>query len=197
LSPNQCIYCAVKIRSLERELEETKKQLQEALGSDPLTGLVSKKRAYEELEHHFARIHRDKKNGHSKHARIEPLSIIFIDLDGFKAVNDGNHLRGDRLLIEFGDYLRAITREVDMVARFGGDEFFIIAPNTSREQAEILCNKIKTGLELYDFDSKYEALKLRASVASASTSEGYGEYMEMIKEADERMQIQKNHSKTS
>jgi diguanylate cyclase (GGDEF)-like protein len=176
-----------------RELIETKKKLREALGTDPLTGLASKNKMYKELEHSFAILRREQRN--RGHRALQDFSIIFIDLDGFKPINDGNHLRGDRILIEFGDYLREITRDVDTVARFGGDEFFILAPNTTQSHAQILCNKIQAGLKSYFFDSKKEPLKLRASVSSASTSEGFTEYMSMIAEADARMDAQKNQRK--
>ena len=160
------------------------------MGTDPLTGLASKKKVYEDLEHSFAVLHRDEKN--RGHRAANNFSIIFIDLDGFKAINDGNHLRGDRILIEFADYLREVTRKVDTVARFGGDEFFILARNTTKEEAQFLCDKIQSGLKSYSFDSENEELKLMASVATASTSEGFTKYMPMIAEADARMQVQKS-----
>lgn len=176
-----------------RNLSKQVAQLQTFSSQDPLTGLANKKKVYEELEHSFAslkRSHRDLGARGAVH-----FSVTFIDLDGFKAVNDGDHLRGDRVLIEFGEYLVANTRKVDIVGRFGGDEFFIITPNTTYLQGQEFCKKLLDGLELYQFDSRNEPLKLDASVASASTSEGYEGYMEMVQKADERMQVQKDSKK--
>ena len=65
-----------------------------------------------------------------------PLSLLFIDLDGFKAVNDTHgHLFGSRALVEAAAVIRSSARETDVVARFGGDEFALVLPDTGGEGA--------------------------------------------------------------
>ena len=62
-----------------------------------------------------------------------PLSVLFIDLDGFKRVNDTHdHLHGSRALVEAAAVIRGCARETDIVARFGGDEFALVLPETGR-----------------------------------------------------------------
>ena len=71
------------------------------------------------------------------------FALIFLDLDRFKDVNDslGHHV-GDKMLIELSHRLQSIKRESDMIARFGGDEFMILLPNTDKEGAEHVAQKI-------------------------------------------------------
>lgn len=76
------------------------------------------------------------------------LSVIYMDLDKFKAVNDNHgHQFGNAVLSNLGNYLKVSRRVTDMVGRMGGDEFLVILPNTSRDEAQIVCERIRAGLE--------------------------------------------------
>jgi diguanylate cyclase (GGDEF)-like protein len=77
-----------------------------------------------------------------------PLSIIFLDLDSFKAFNDTyGHPAGDTLLREVSGVLRANLRAVDMAARYGGEEFVVILPETAGEQAAVLAERLREAVE--------------------------------------------------
>lgn len=182
--------------ALERELQETKDKLREALGTDPMTGLASKKRMYKEIEHHLAILNREIAGTGAEEIKSH-FSVIFVDIDKFKAINDKDHLLGDRLIIEFADYLRATTRAVDIIGRFGGDEFFILAPQTTQEQAEKLCEKIQKGLSRYQFGSHTNYVLLQASVGVASTSENLDEPSLLVGTADKRMAVEKAKKKAA
>lgn len=81
-----------------------------------------------------------------------PLSIIFLDIDHFKAVNDTyGHDIGDYVLIEIAKILTSTIRQGDFVARWGGEEFVITLQSTTAEQASILANKIRKNIENYNF----------------------------------------------
>jgi len=76
------------------------------------------------------------------------LSIIYTDLDKFKTVNDAHgHQFGNAVLSDLGNFLRVSGRVTDMVGRMGGDEFLIILPNTSRDEAQIVAERIRARLE--------------------------------------------------
>ncbi|MCZ6778537.1 MAG: diguanylate cyclase [Acidobacteria bacterium] len=76
------------------------------------------------------------------------VSLIFIDLDGFKSVNDHHgHLIGSRTLIEIAQVLREAVREIDVVSRYGGDEFTVVLPHTGRQGARVIAERIRTAIE--------------------------------------------------
>jgi diguanylate cyclase (GGDEF)-like protein len=113
------------IRKHEAELEELSQR-------DPLTHLHNRRHLLGRLEDELARLRR----GH-------PLSVLMIDLDGFKRVNDGHgHLRGDALLVELAQALLGSVRETDLVGRYGGDEFLIILPDTQLAAAQLVADRV-------------------------------------------------------
>jgi len=72
-----------------------------------------------------------------------PIAVLFVDLDGFKLVNDTHgHLLGSRTLVEAGDLIRGCARESDIVARYGGDEFVLVLPDTGTEGAAVVARRI-------------------------------------------------------
>ena len=105
--------------------------------SDALTGVGNYRLLDSRLQYEVTR--------HRRNGR--PLSLVVLDLDGFKQVNDTlGHPVGDQLLRQVADVLRAAVREQDTVVRQGGDEFCVIAPETGRAEAEALAGRIKVGL---------------------------------------------------
>jgi diguanylate cyclase (GGDEF)-like protein len=121
---------AVKRR--EQQLVETNAQLEQLSQRDPLTNLYNRRHLMSFLESELSRARR----GH-------PLSIVMIDLDGFKKVNDTQgHLRGDVLLKDIAAALSESTREVDRAARYGGDEFIVVLTDTTASQAEVAAERL-------------------------------------------------------
>ena len=115
-------------------IERARQGLEQASCNDALTGLLNRRGLQEHTEGLFKSIA----------AGRPPLAVLFADLDGFKAVNDAHgHDAGDRLL---KDVARAITisvRASDIVARFGGDEFVVIMPDTGLDQASMVARRIQ------------------------------------------------------
>jgi two-component system cell cycle response regulator len=102
---------------------------------DGLTRLHSHRFFYDRLESEFSRTMRYKTE----------LSLIFINLDDFRSINDKHgHLRGDEVLKQVSRIIRDLVRDSDVVARYGGDEFSILLPNTDVSGALILANRIRT-----------------------------------------------------
>jgi diguanylate cyclase (GGDEF)-like protein len=118
-----------------------------------------------------------------------PLSLLFIDLDGFKQVNDSwGHLAGSKALVEAAGLIRGCARETDVVARFGGDEFSLILPDTGREGAVSVAVRIRERVAEHNF-LKTDGLSVRltASVGVATLPDVAGSAEELIRAADMAM----------
>jgi diguanylate cyclase (GGDEF)-like protein len=126
------------------------------------------------------------------------LSLIFVDLDHFKPINDQyGHLRGSRTLREVGFLIRAAVRETDVPARYGGDEFVVILPQTEGAPARVLAEKLRRLVEGHTFLQE-EGINARLGVslgvatypAEATTKEA------LIRLADKRMYEDKESRRT-
>jgi len=119
-------------------------------------------------------------------SRHYPLSIVSIDLNGLKVINDTfGHIEGDRLLQHFTSLLVLVSRQGDIIARIGGDEFAVLLPSTSSQQARMICERIRKVCE----EDKTEPLYLRPSISLGhATQEGEYQNIEtLLKEADNKM----------
>src|SRR5262245_39717315 len=94
---------------------------------------------------------------------------MFLDLDGFKRVNDRHgHLSGSRTLTEVGRVIRSTVRETDVVSRYGGDEFNVILPQTGVEGASVIAERVRAALEEHVFlESQGLAVRVTASIGIA------------------------------
>jgi diguanylate cyclase (GGDEF)-like protein len=126
------------------------------------------------------------------------VSLLFIDVDGFKRVNDTfGHLVGSLALAEMGQVLRRILRETDVVGRYGGDEFVVVLPETPLNGALVIAERIRKKVEDYEFVAQDLSIHLTVSLGIANcpkhtlTSEG------LIKKADAAMYRAKELSKNS
>jgi diguanylate cyclase (GGDEF)-like protein len=132
--------------------------------TDPLTGLANRRRMEIVLGHALAAARRG-----------EPLTVIMIDLDGFKSINDHHgHLVGDRVLRTLADYLRQEARGSDLVVRYGGDEFLVVLPGGTAAAAHTLLERVRARLD--------ETTRFSAGVAEYTPS--MGSVSELIAAAD-------------
>jgi diguanylate cyclase (GGDEF)-like protein len=117
------------------------------------------------------------------------LSLMFLDLDRFKPINDQyGHLRGSRTLREVGFLIRAAVRETDYPARYGGDEFVVILPQTDAEAARLLAGKLRDLIEGHTFlqeEGINARLGVSIGVASYPTEAPTKELL--LRLADQRM----------
>jgi len=131
------LVAAAVVVHLRERLSSAVAALAEQAHSDPLTGVGNRRVLGSLLEYEIMRHRRN----------TLPLSVVVLDLDGFKAVNDTlGHQAGDRLLCRVADVLRETVREQDTVCRQGGDEFCVVAPETDPVEGAALVERIKAAL---------------------------------------------------
>jgi diguanylate cyclase (GGDEF)-like protein len=118
-----------------------------------------------------------------------PLSLLFLDLDGFKSVNDSHgHLAGSRALVEAAAVIRGSARETDVAARFGGDEFALILPETGTEGASSVAERLRDRIAAHPFlAGDGLSIRLTASVGVATLPDVANSAEELVRAADMAM----------
>jgi len=128
-----------KVESLLKENEELKekiKHIENLLTLDPLTEVYNRRYIEEELKSLFEEVEAIKQNKERRTGKEDQLSIIFLDIDDFKKVNDNyGHEAGDIVLKEISGLIKKNIRSSDKVARYGGEEFIIVLVKASKEDA--------------------------------------------------------------
>ena len=113
------------------------------------------------------------------------VSLIEIDLDGFKDVNDTyGHLAGDQVLRITASILKERFRSNDIVVRYGGDEFVVLMTHTSTEHARMAAERIRTAIHNTSFDMKSNRISTTVSVGIASFPDGVTDATEVLDKAD-------------
>lgn len=134
---------------------ELRMPLPAALTEDPLTGLLSRRAGATLVERTFQLLRR----------LPQPVSLLMLDLDRFKAVNDTHgHDAGDRVLAAVGRAIRAAMRETDVAVRWGGEEFLIMLPGTSREGAVICAERLLAAVRALRVSIRATSLVITASI---------------------------------
>jgi len=122
-----------------------------------------------------------------------PLSMVMVDLDHFKSINDTfGHSEGDQILIAFADLLREMIRTEDVAARWGGEEFIMILPHTTREAAAALAERIRVAFEQHSVHAK--PVSLSASFGVVQLQEG-DDVDNLIRRADDALYRAKNQGR--
>jgi diguanylate cyclase (GGDEF)-like protein len=125
------------------------------------------------------------------------FSLVFIDLDHFKQVNDTHgHLVGSRLLAEIGSALKSRCRLIDFAFRYGGDEFVVLLPQTGKDSALVVARRLRDGMRASCF-CKEEGLNLnvRASIGVATYPHDARTAHDVIRQADGMMYVVKNSTR--
>lgn len=151
---NARIYACLRTKALQDELRQKNRQLEEMLAkveelaiTDPLTGLYNRRRFESVLDIESRRARRYN----------AALACLIIDLDHFKSINDEyGHQAGDMVLKEMAQIMKAEIRSIDTVARWGGEEFALLLPQTTKEHATQVSERLLRKIAVHEFTKRPE-----------------------------------------
>lgn len=156
-------------------LKSRDQKLRKLANYDSLTGLLNKHNFNILLKQEFERVNREH----------ETSALLFIDLDQFKYINDTlGHAAGDRLLTQIADMLKHRMREDDVIARFGGDEFTVIARSVSETDAESIADSLVQSMQEFVFVEGNQSLNIYCSIGVVMINSKEFSVEEIFSQAD-------------
>jgi diguanylate cyclase (GGDEF)-like protein len=189
-SPLQAIYLAsysfgvllLSISAILLSSEQLRNEMAKLLKYDALTGALTRRSAFEYGENELARS--------SRSGTV--FSVLLIDLDHFKEINDKyGHQKGDVVLTEFVQRVEQVLRRPSVMGRYGGEEFIVLLPDTTKEKAVQVAERIQNHLRAHA-----QQPKVTASIGVASFSQAQGDNLDtMIGRADTALYAAKNNGR--
>ena len=153
------------------ERKEQERKIKHLLYRDSLTGLFNRRYMEEEIRRLDTK-------------RQLPISIIMLDVNGLKVVNDSlGHDKGDKLLIKTASIMKKVMRAEDILARYGGDEFVILLPQTNKKEAENIVDRITSECQ----NTKNDDLVVSLGIGSATKTEVKDNIFDILMRADNNM----------
>ncbi len=150
-------------------------ELQRIAITDPLTGLYNRRGLLELGRHEVERFQRFG----------QPISAIMLDIDHFKDVNDTyGHLAGDQVLCELAERCRLLIRLVDIIGRYGGEEYAIVLPETDLFQASAIAERLRIAVEEKTFYTDQGKIPVTISLGVSRAGHGLTSLTELIEQAD-------------
>jgi diguanylate cyclase (GGDEF)-like protein len=181
-------YHYTNLERTNRQLREANEKLLKMSVTDDRTNLLNDRYLSRRLMEEFKRAQR----------HGTPLTVILLDLDHFKQINDKyGHDCGDQVLRSFGKIVTDSAREIDIVGRFGGEEFLMILPNTDGIRAAIVAERVRKAAEenVYKYNEFLIRVTVSAGIASYPTNRALRTETDLLKAADDAMYRAKQASR--
>lgn len=176
IKPYSLVVLLARVRAALRE-KERQDLLEKWATTDPLTGLFNRRHFFELAAREFNRTQRQQ----------SPLSFILLDIDHFKQVNDiHGHLVGDTALVTLADLLRSHLRKVDFCCRFGGEEFVLCLPDTPKQGALEVAERIREALMPVQIPTDTGTLSITISLGIAENNNDQS-VESILRQADEAL----------
>ncbi len=181
---------AIAMHSIARQTEEVRATLLEhnekmtqLAHTDPLTGLANRRQLIDQLQREYGRARRYRR----------PLGLLYLDLDGFKAINDRfGHMFGDEVLRHVANTMRAVLRSTDLLARIGGDEFAVLLPETPLSGSENVAAKLHRALTSYSQRLGPAVTPLTVCIGVAQLHDEDGSIDDLLTRADTALLMAKS-----
>lgn len=169
----------LKIKNLQDELKKSNERLKQLSDTDPLTLIYNRRYMMNMLGKEIQRAER--KGTH--------LSLVMIDIDHFKHVNDKyGHQSGDQVLVSLAEISQVELRSYDFIARHGGEEFVMTLPETTHEDALMIAERLRTRIQSHAFTGSLKGLIITASMGVATYPTDFITSLpDLIREADDAM----------
>ena len=149
----------LKIKTLQDSLKKSNQALMELSNTDPLTHLSNRRFLMKTLEKELQRCERSQK----------PMALIMVDVDHFKPVNDTyGHQQGDVVLQTLADQMKAHLRDYDLAARFGGEEFALVLPETALAEAVQVAERLRVAISELRIPTDHDEIRLNISLGVAT-----------------------------
>lgn len=148
------IAIARRVLTLQDKLFDVQKEVMRLAKEDPLTTLLNRRALFDEIIKELNRTVREE----------HPVSTILVDIDDFKKINETyGYAVGDKVLVEFSERLQRICRPYDIIGRYGGEEFFILLPNTKKINATMVAERMKKVIGENPFSIEDKSIAVSAS----------------------------------
>ncbi len=163
----------------QHQLKKQQKEIQKLADYDQLTGLYNRREFENRAQEEFMRALRYN----------NPLSVLMIDFDYFKKINDDyGHSIGDNVLKVFGEIIDSCSRSSDIAGRYGGEEFTMLLPETNSEGAMQMADRLRTKLAEFIFENdRGETFNVTCSIGIAEWTPELKSYEEILKKADDAL----------
>jgi putative two-component system response regulator len=171
------------VRQTSEQLNDLNKRLEQLTITDDLTGLYNRRQAMHRLEEHWALCDRYQRT----------VAIISVDIDNFKAINDAcGHSAGDLVLKQVAEIMQQCVRATDIVCRIGGEEFLIILPCQTAQEAEICANRCRERVAETHFVFNGKTIRATISAGIASRRPDMMQATDLLREADHALYAAKH-----
>jgi diguanylate cyclase (GGDEF)-like protein len=165
------------------DLVQQADKLKELATVDGMTGLFNRRHFFALAEIEWGR--------YQRHRR--PISLLMLDIDQFKSINDRyGHDAGDRVIVQIAEICRQEKRKSDVVARFGGEEFLLLLPETALPDAQLVAERLRLQVEATAVSVASQAVKATVSIGVAQATSNMDTLFALIRMADNALYMAKN-----